>query len=65
MASNTVNTNLVLQSMSSALHVHYLRIRICELAVAQLAVEADRRTCLIASLLDVLLTCWQFQLYVK
>ena len=38
-----VDLLLVLQSMSSPLHVHLLCVRVVELAVAELAVKAERK----------------------
>lgn len=46
---------LVLQPMPAALHVHLLGVGVVELAVAQLAVEADGLAVVAADLLDVVL----------
>lgn len=47
---------LVLQAMATALHVHLLGVGVVELAVAQLAVEAERLAVVAADLLDVVLS---------
>lgn len=46
---------LVLQAVATALHMHLLGVGIVELAVAQLAVEAQRLAVVSADLLDVVL----------
>lgn len=44
---------LVLQPVAAALHVHLLGVGVVELAVAELAVEAERLAVVAADLLDV------------
>lgn len=46
---------LVLQAVAAALHVHLLGVGVVELAVAELAVEAERLAVVAADLLDVVL----------
>ncbi len=52
-------TNLILESVSAALHVHFLCIGIIELALAQLAIEAHSLSLLVLHLFNVFLTCQQ------
>ena len=49
---------LVLEAMSTPLHVHLLGIGVVELALAQLAVEADQLALVVLQLLDVVLSYW-------
>jgi len=49
---------LVLEAVATSLHVHDLGVGIVELALAQLAVEADDCSYLVPHLFDVLMAHW-------